>query len=129
MDTEIVLITKTPGSTLDSFLQPITTETRMPVLATDVPISRSEYYQAGENGIRPEFMFVINPIEYSGEEEVEVTFKNGLTRRFGIYRTYERNPDELEVYCKQATGLNEKPEPEPTPDPKPEPEEPTNDTN
>lgn len=107
VDVVIYLIGETPGA-LDQFLQPTVTETRRDVLATSVPVSRSEYYRAGEKGIRPEFEFEINPAEYHGETIVEYTDETGKTTRLRIYRTYEAGPDTLELYCSRAAGINER---------------------
>lgn len=103
-DTMIYLIGQTEGET-DEFAQPIITETKTGVLATSVPVSRSEFYNAGQMGIRPEYEFIINPAEYSGEKIVELD--SGT--RLNIYRVYESSPDQLEVYCRLASGLNPKP--------------------
>lgn len=109
IDIVLKLIGQTETGT-DQFLQPITTKTETEVIAASVPVSRSEFYQAGQLGINPEFEFIINPAEYSGEKEAELT-ENGTTRRLRIYRTYERNADEMELYCTDAAGLNPRPAP------------------
>ena len=108
-DCTLYLVAETPSGTVDAFLPPVTTETRTEVLAISVPVTRSEFYKAGELGIQPEFEFIIHPAEYSGEREIEY---NG--NRLRIYRTYERNPDELEIYCNYAEGQNQRPDPTPT---------------
>lgn len=120
-DVIIYLLSKTPSGETDEFAQPINTESRSEVMATSEPVTRSEFYSAGEKGIRPEYEFTINPAEYHGEEELEFTNEFGITANYGIYRTYLRNDDELEVYCSRSSGLNPKPAPEPTPTPTPEP--------
>lgn len=103
-DCEIVLISKTVTGT-DALAQPVTTETRTSVLATEVPVSRSEFFAAGQIGIKPEYEFIVHPADYSGQTEIEIT-KDGNTVRLKVYRTYESRPDELELYCEQAVGLN-----------------------
>lgn len=108
VDSYITLISETDTGEKDAFLQPIKTEKRTSVLAADVPVSRTEYYKAGELGIKPEFEFVINPVEYHGETVAEVTDDAGNLIRVRIYRTYKRNADELEIYCSQSAGLNER---------------------
>lgn len=108
VDTTIVLIKYGQEVELDDFLQPIEGEgTRTEVAATSVPVSRSEFYAAGELGFRPDFMFEINPAEYSGEEVAEVfDLETGKTENCRIYRTYRSDPDTLELYCSRAAGLN-----------------------
>ncbi|MBP5311744.1 MAG: phage head-tail adapter protein [Clostridia bacterium] len=104
-ETEIKLISYISTGT-DEMAQPIKTRIETPILAIDVPVSRSDYYQAGQNGILPEFEFLINPAEYNGEEEAEIEDRNGNPISLKIYRTYDRNPDQLEIYCHRASGLN-----------------------
>lgn len=86
----------------DIFAQPTTTETRTGVIATAVPISRSEFYSAGQIGIRPDYEFDINPAEYNGEKIVEL--EDGT--RLDVYRVYEASTEKLEIYCRLASGLN-----------------------
>lgn len=108
VDDYITLIRKVETGETDAFLQPIKSETSTAVLAAAVPVSQSEFYRAGELGIKPEFEFVINPAEYNGETIAEVTDGTGSTIRVRIYRTYLRSADELEIYCSHAAGLNER---------------------
>ena len=112
IDYEIKLIKKTASGTTDDFAQPIETKTETAVIAIAVPVSRSEYYSAGQLGIMPDFEFVINPAEYSGEDEIEITH-NGEKVHLRVYRVYRRSADEIELYCSRASGLN--PTPTPTP--------------
>ena len=111
-DTTIYLI-GTSATGTDDFAQPIKTETKTSVLATGVNVSQSEYFNAGQMGIRSEFEFDINPVEYSGEKIVELAEQiQGVPAgtRLEIYRRYEPSPDKLELYCRIASGLNPKPE-------------------
>lgn len=131
VDTTIVLISYDQNVELDDFLQPVNgTETRTEVFATSVPVSRSEYYNAGELGFRPDFEFEVNPAEYSGQTIAEVyDLESGQTVKCRIYRTYRSAPDALELYMSRASGLDETvPDPEPEPEPEPEPTPEPNDT-
>lgn len=85
----------------NSRMQVIYEESRTEVLCASVPISRSEFYAAGQIGINPDYELIVNPVEYSGQKVVE--FKG---KKLNVYRTYERNENELELYCSYATGLN-----------------------
>lgn len=118
VDSTIVLISFEQAVALDAFLQPVEgQEIRSEVLATSVPVSRSEFYAAGEKGFRPDFEFEINPADYSGQEVAEVyDLETGITEKCRIYRTYRSGPDTLELYMSKAAGLDERqPEPEPGP--------------
>lgn len=122
VDTMITLISHGQSVEYDDFLQPIPgQEIRAEVFATFVPVSRSEFYSAGEKGFRPDFIFEVNPAEYSGQADAEVyDLETGITEKCRIYRTYRSDPDTLELYMSRAAGLDETPDPEPTPDPDPE---------
>lgn len=115
VDTEIKLISTTGTGETDAFLQPITSETATPVLASAVPVPRSEFYGAGQLGFRPDYEFTINPAEYHGETIAEVTTETGTTERVRIYRTFLNSADELELYCSTGAGLVD-PVPAPAPD-------------
>lgn len=84
----------------DARMKPIYTETSSEVLCTSEPVSRSEFFSAGQIGINPEAMVVINPAEYNGAKKAEYHEKP-----MTIYRTYERNENELELYLQLALGL------------------------
>ena len=99
-DDSIILIARTITGK-DSRMKPIYEETRSSVLCTEEPVSRSEFFAAGQIGIDPEAMVVINPAEYSGEKLTE--FKG---KRMTIYRKYERSENELELYLQLTLGLN-----------------------
>jgi SPP1 family predicted phage head-tail adaptor len=104
IDCEIVLISKEVTGQ-DALAQDITRDVRVSVLATEIPVSRSEFFAAGQLGIKPEYEFIIHPADYSGQTEIEIT-RDQKTVRLKVYRTYESSPDELELYCEQAVGLN-----------------------
>lgn len=85
----------------NSHMKPVYEEIGTDVLCTSVPVSRSEFFSAGQIGINPEVELIINPIEYCGQKIVEFHGK-----RMNIYRTYKSSEDELELYCQLAIGLN-----------------------
>ena len=109
VETTIILISFDQTSELDDFLQPVDgNENRTEVCATSVPVSRAEFYAAGEKGFRPDFLFEVNPVEYSGQPIAEVCdLETGINQRCRIYRTYRPDPDTLELYCSRAAGLDE----------------------
>jgi len=107
-ETEIKLISYV-STGLDELAQPIETRQETSVLAIEVPVARSEFYSASQSGIRPEYEFIINPAEYAGQEEVEITVNNDSVC-LDVYRVYEVNPDQLEIYCRRAIGLNRRDE-------------------
>lgn len=71
------------------------------IMAWLVPISRAEFYNAGQIGILPDYEFIVSAIDYHGQTMVEF---NG--QRLKVYRTYQKNANEIELYCQYAGGLN-----------------------
>lgn len=86
---------------VDRLNQPIYTPTEKKLVARRIPISQTEYFQAGQVGISAEFCFIISLFDYSGETMIKYEGKN-----YRIYRKYERNDNELEIYVEYASGLN-----------------------
>ena len=64
-------------------------------------ISQSEFYDAGRNGLNPEYRFRMFNGDYEGEELCEY---NGQT--YAIYRTYLRRDDTIELYVERKGGSN-----------------------
>ena len=64
-------------------------------------VTRSEFFDAGRNGLNPEFVFKIFFGDYDGEEIVEYGGK-----RYAIYRTYLAKNDNLELYAQREGGTN-----------------------
>jgi hypothetical protein len=96
MDGILKLIQKT--MTQNELGYPIATETEVEVYCVVQSIGRAEYFNASKAGIVPEYTFVVNAVEYSGEDEVEYEGK-----RYSIYRTY-RNNDFIELYAEYRSG-------------------------
>lgn len=104
---EITLI-KRAVSGKDKLNQPTYAVTETTVLARRVPVSQSEFFSAGQIGISADYEFIISQFDYDGQTSLKY---NGQVLR--IYRKYERNDNEIELYCEYAAGLNKK---EVTPD-------------
>lgn len=64
-------------------------------------VTRSEFFNAGRNGLNPEFVFRVFFADYEGERIVEY---NG--KRYGIYRTYHGRDDVVELYAERKGGTN-----------------------
>lgn len=79
------------------------TETSKEVFCYTRSVTRSEFFQAGRNGLNPAFVFTIFGDDYSGEETVEYRGS-----RYGVYRTY-RVGDDLELYAERKGGTNAAP--------------------
>lgn len=86
--------------TMNQLKQEIEVETRTEIYARKESISQSEFYKGGEAGLKPDFRLITAIIDYNGEREVELDGK-----KYGIYRTYERNQDYIELYCERKGGV------------------------
>ena len=63
-------------------------------------VKRSEWAAAAHNGKRAAYCVTVWADEYQGEE---VAILNGT--RYGIYRTYSPNGEEMELYLEQKAGV------------------------
>lgn len=87
-------------STQDTIGQYIETETKKRVFCDVRSISRSEWFDAGRDGLQPSFVFTMFRHDYSGEKIVE--FEG---RRYGVYRTYVSRNEQIELYVEEKGGL------------------------
>lgn len=96
---EIYLISE--SETLDAINQPIVTETKSAALFVELrSLSGNEVFEGRQGGLFPEFSFVISSFDYHGEKKVEY---NGKV--YAVYRTYEPDEDNVEVYCQTEGGV------------------------
>lgn len=63
-------------------------------------VSQSEFFEAGRNGLNPEWRFMVFAGDYNGEETVIFQGK-----RYGIYRTFYSG-DWVELYVQRKGGTN-----------------------
>ena len=77
------------------------TDTEMDVFAQVDSISMSEFFDAGRNGLNPEYRFTLFYGDYNGERTVKYKGK-----RYGIYRTYHARTDIMELYAERKGGTN-----------------------
>ena len=64
-------------------------------------ITRREFYDAGRNGLNPEYKFTMFFGDYEGEVLVEY---NG--NQYAVYRTYHTRSDKIELYAERKGGTN-----------------------
>lgn len=98
-DTLIELIKVTAGTDAEGF--PIDEqESTSKVWGCVTSVDRSEFYNAGQRNLKPEYRITIWAAEYDGEEIVEIDGE-----RYGVYRTYRRDySDEIELYVERKAG-------------------------
>jgi SPP1 family predicted phage head-tail adaptor len=80
---------------------PVPTNVKHETFCERKSISRSEFFNAGRNGLNPEYVFSVFKGDYEGESICEY---NGET--YAIYRTYETDDDYIELYVARKGGTN-----------------------
>ena len=63
-------------------------------------ITRAEWYDAGRQGFKPDFMVTMFAPDYRGEDELELDGK-----KYEIYRTYIAQNESIELYCQEIGGI------------------------
>ncbi len=76
------------------------TESSAQVYCRVESISQREFFDAGRNGLNPEYKFIVFFGDYNNEMVVEY---NGS--RYAVYRTYQRY-DDMELYVERKGGTN-----------------------
>lgn len=84
----------------DELAQQIEVKSERTVFANKKSVSQSEFFNAGQVGLKPQFVFQIRLSEYGGEGEL--IFNN---KSYSIYRTYEKG-ENIELYCEVRAGVN-----------------------
>ena len=64
-------------------------------------ITRTEFFEAGRNGLNPEFQFNVFGGDYDGETLVRYKGK-----QYAVYRTYFGSTDTVELYVVRKGGTN-----------------------
>lgn len=84
----------------DAIGQQVPEEASREVFCEISGIRQSEWFSAGQKGLKPQFMLTVFCDDYNGESLVEV---DGV--RYGIYRTYPAKHDKLELYLEKKGGV------------------------
>jgi len=86
----------------------IPAEIKTAILCRIKSIGRNEFYDAAMTGLKPEIVFVIHEVEYSGQREVEFGGE-----RYKVLRTYKGDMtthgaklafDEMELICERIVA-------------------------
>lgn len=78
---------------------PVVTPTKKEVFAIKSSINQSEFYKAGEEGLKPYACYTVRLTEYGGEDELEEG-----SQKLTIYRTYNRTDGRVELYAQERKG-------------------------
>ena len=63
-------------------------------------ITMNEWYEAGRNGLQPQYKFTMFRYDYSGEQIA--VYKE---KKYSIYRTYVRADEMIELYVEEQVGV------------------------
>ena len=85
--------------TCDEIGQFVPTESEKSVFAIVRSASQSEFFNAGENGFKPDKVFDVLLTEYDGQ--VRVKHGNDI---YSIYRSYVRDDGRVELYAEKRVG-------------------------
>lgn len=94
---KISLISKT--YTLNPIGVPVATEQKNDVFAIKSSVNQSEFYQAGQIGLKPNACYTVRITDYHDEEELEAD-----GQKWTIYRTYDRIDGRVELYVTDRKG-------------------------
>lgn len=92
------LVTQTAG--IDSSGFKTVSEESDEVWCSIESITQTEFFAAGQNKIKPEYKVTVSVDDYNGQRIVDLD-----GRRYGVYRTYQPGPDEIELYLEEKAGL------------------------
>lgn len=84
----------------DELLQEIEVEADRMVFANKRSIPQSEFFNAGQTGIKATQLFEIRLVDYKDETKLKFDNKN-----YSVYRTYEKG-ENIELYCEVRVGGN-----------------------
>jgi hypothetical protein len=101
-DNELTLLSST--ITYDDIGNPIQEPIEVNILCGVKSIGRTEFYNASANGLKPEYIFVVHPYEYSGETYVEFSEDSSPKQRYKVIKTYKKDMEELELTCEKVIG-------------------------
>ena len=76
-------------------------ETERDIYCKVSSVSAQEFFEAGRNGLNPEFRMIVFAGDYCGERTL---IYHG--QRYGIYRAYLRSNDNMELYVERKGGTN-----------------------
>lgn len=83
----------------DNIGNPIIEETETEVFVDVLSVSQSEFFNAGQNGLKPEYKMILFTYDYGLQDKVKYNDKF-----YSVYRTYQ-NGDKTELYLTAKVGV------------------------
>ncbi len=100
MDRSEVITLVSQTYTQDDIGQQVPAETERQVYCNVSSITMNEWYEAGRNGLQPQYKFTMFRYDYSGEQIA--VYKE---KKYSIYRTYVRTDEMIELYVEEQVGV------------------------
>lgn len=108
MDDLITLIRE--GYARDEIGQMVPAETSRQVWAHLQSVTRAEWLDAGQNGMKPQLVAITSIVNYGGESIVQLG-EGENAKRYSIYRTYfGPDTDSIELYLERKAGTENGPQ-------------------
>lgn len=99
MDRSEVITLVTKSWQQDSYGVLRSTETTTDVYVNVSSVSESEFFDAGQHELKPEYRFTMFRYDYDGQETVVYN-----SVRYSVYRTYIGRNDTIELYVEKDGG-------------------------
>lgn len=103
---DVIILVKTPTYTRDEEGNMIPSTEERQVLCKNESVSRSEFYQAAQLGMHPDYIFVLSHyMDYEGEKFIKYRDWANVDHDLYVSRTYRRpGTTELEIVAEERTG-------------------------
>lgn len=75
-------------------------ETEYMCFCSRLSITRQEFLNAGQLGLKPQFVLVVNTDEY--DDQTTLIYEE---KRYSVYKTYQRADGFTELYCERKSGV------------------------
>ena len=98
---DIIGLIEVRYSTNEYGVQQKTEQPERTVMCQVQSVTQNEFFEGGRNGLNPELVFRVFSADYN--DESVVAYKG---KRYGVYRTYVRKDDFIELYCERKGGTN-----------------------
>ena len=103
---DVIKLISTATPTYDEYGNESEVETTRTVFCTVSSVGRTEFYQAAQSNLHPEYVFSLTHYkDYQGEQELLYTDWTNTEKRYSIIRTF-RNGDRIDLTATEKVGVN-----------------------
>lgn len=101
MNMQDVITLRSSTATTDAYGVTRLNWTENDVYARVESVSAAEFFDGGQNGLKPEYRFTVSAWDYN--DEMELAYHGQL---YSVYRTYRRTLDLVELYAERKAGVH-----------------------